>query len=445
MSKPQKRRNFSKRSQLRRSGSPQRHKPRVTILKRDGRVQKFNRVKMITSIRNAGATRREADLVTNRVSKRLANREAVHSKEVSSMVARSLSRVNSTASRSYVNHRNQKLAYTQRVNRLSAEITAISHRVNGVAHRIESFENRIQSLPTRIARVRQGNYRVLTHLEVDQASLAEKWMELGPELRTLISFKDETLRARIWDLRQALTHKLGYAGYDLSNLQDIELRISEMRLSLSEMQSSVANVLTPLEKKFQSMDKDLRKAESTVSLLSNASFSWEEGETPIIAARAKDLDNDLNGFIVLTNFRFIFEHEKEIVLKKVLFIATEKKIERKVVVQKPIGMVSQLVHGKVGFFKGSGLFVEFASESGIADMKFDTTSQDAKSVTESYNYIISGQAEEELATVTPTVTAAQKKPKVIVCPVCGAPYNEKIYRGQTSVTCKYCGAVVSLQ
>jgi len=131
-------------------------------------------------------------------------------------------------------------------------------------------------------------------------------------------------------------------------------------------------------------------------------------------------------------------------LKKLLFVVTEKKVVREVVVQKPIGMVTRLVQGKVGFFRGAGLFVEFASESGIPEMKFDTTGQDAEWITESYNYIISGRAEEELVAVIPEVTADQEVQHLVECPVCGAPYQEKIYRGQTSVNCKYCNAVVSI-
>jgi len=99
----------------------------------------------------------------------------------------------------------------------------------------------------------------------------------------------------------------------------------------------------------------------------------------------------------------------------------------------------------VGFFKGSGLFVEFASESGIPEMKFDTSGQDAEWIAESYSYIVSGRADEELAAVTPEATADQETPQLVVCPVCGAPYREKIYQGQTSVNCKYCGTAVSLR
>jgi hypothetical protein len=400
---------------------------------------------MITSIRNAGATQREAALVTDRVSKRLVDRKTIPSKEVSSMVARSLSHVNSTASRDYANNRDKRLAYTQRVNRLSAEIAAINQQVNNVTRKVDSLDDQIQSLPMRIARIRQGNYRVLAHLETDQASLSETWARVSPELRTTANLKGEIVRARIRDLQQALTLKLGRTNHDLGNLQDIESVIPGLRLDLSEMQSSVLSALSPLEKKTQNIDKDLRKSESTLSLLSRASFPWEEGETPIVTTKAKDLNSDLEGFITLTNLRFIFESEKEIALKKLLFVVTEKKVVREVVVQKPIGMVTRLVQGKVGFFKGIGLFVEFASESGIPEMKFDTAGQDAEWVTESYNYIISGRADEELTAVTPAGTTDQETPQLVVCPVCAAPYRKKIYRGQTSVECKYCGATVSIQ
>jgi hypothetical protein len=194
----------------------------------------------------------------------------------------------------------------------------------------------------------------------------------------------------------------------------------------------------------QDIDKDLRKAENTVALISQASFPWEKEETPIIATKVKDLNHDLDGVITLTNLRFILEHEKEIVLKKRLFIVTEKKIIREVAIQTPIGMVTRLVQGKVGFFKGSGLFVEFTSESGTPEMKFDTTGPDAELMTQSYNYIISGQADEELAAIAPATAEDQGAPQLVTCPICGAPYTEKIYRGQTSVNCKYCDAAIAL-
>ncbi len=108
-------------------------------------------------------------------------------------------------------------------------------------------------------------------------------------------------------------------------------------------------------------------------------------------------------------------------------------------------MVTQLVQGKVGFFKGSGVFVEFASESGLPDMKFDTSGDEAEWMTQSYVYIMSGEADDDLAAVSSEPPSDQSSPQLLACNLCGAPYTEQIYRGQTSVNCPYCGAVIALQ
>jgi archaellum component FlaC len=418
--------------------------PYIMVVKRDGATQPFNRATMVESIRRAGATTEQADLVTNRISQRLVDRNAVPSSEMSTMVARSLSHVNSTASQNYVANRELKLAYTQRMNMMAAEIAAINQNVNYVTNNIENFDDRIQSLQARITTVRQGNYRALTHLEKDQASLSTAWTELSPQLRKTTSLNGEIIRTRTQNLQQTLNQKLASTDYDPRNLGAIESGIPELRSSLSQMQNATATAMSPLEKRFQAIDKDLRKAESTVSIVSQASFPWENAESPIVAAKVKDLNKDLEGFLTLTNHRFIFESEKEIVLKKVLFVVTEKKTVRETVIQKPIGMVNKLVQGKVGFLRGSGFFVEFAPESGIPEMKLDTSGQEAEWIVESYNYITSGRAEEELAALTPETTANLEKLQLVVCSVCVAPYREKIYRGQTSVNCKYCGAIINI-
>ena len=421
--------------------------PMITIVKRDGRIEPFNRVKMIESMRRAGATPQQADLVTNQVTTRIGPRTSIPSNEVSTFVTHSLSNVNPTASRNYEEMRNRKLAYNERANRLSAEISAINQQVSSAMSRVESLDGQIQSLPGRITRIRQGNYRLLTNLEKDQASLSEDWARISPEVRTTTNLKGEMVRTRIQTLQKALTYRMAGADYNIGNLQEIESGIPEARSNLSEMYGAITSSLSPLEQRFEAINQDLTRAESTLSLLVGASFPWEEGESPILAIKAKDLNSNLEGVLTLTNLNIVFEREKEVVLKKTLFIVTEKKRVREVEVQKPIGMVTSLIHGKVGFLKGSGLFIKFASEAGIPEMKFDTTGEDADWVTKSYSQIISGQIDKELAASAPATPEKTEKgeSRLVTCPVCGAPYTEKVFRGQTSVNCKYCGALVSLQ
>ena len=95
--------------------------------------------------------------------------------------------------------------------------------------------------------------------------------------------------------------------------------------------------------------------------------------------------------------------------------------------------------------KGSGVFVEFTPESGISEIKFDTKGHEADWMVQSYNDIVTGKVDEELANATPESTSDQETVQLVACPICGAPYTEEIYRGQTSVSCQYCGAVIALQ
>jgi len=455
------------------------------VRKSDGRLEAFNRSKMRLSVLKSGASRRQASQVTNTITKSvracelcedIEGKKEVSSARLSNVVIAELLKINKDAAERFSDYRiekqktrspqtpfaparstptqrresqmatddSQRLMYTNRMNALFSEISSISQQTNNITHSIESLNDRVHSLPTRITRVRQGNYRALTHLEADQVSLSETWATLSTNLRAVTSQRGEALHFQARNLQRVLAQKQGRSDYDLGNLQDIESGLAELRGNLSNIQSQIASSLTPIEKRYQSIDQDLRMAESTVTLVSDASFPWIDGETPIIATKAKDLNNDTEGIITLTNLRFIFEQEKEVVLKKRFFIVTEKKLVREVAVHKPIGMVTQLTKGRVGLLKGAGLFVEFASESGVPEMKFDTKGHEADWLTQGYNLIVSGQVEEELAAASPESKSDQETPELVACPICGAPYNEMIYRGQTSVNCRYCGAAIAL-
>jgi len=452
------------------------------VRKSNGRLELYNRSKLRSSILKAGATRKQAREVTTSITKSLRTctlckdingKKEVSSVNLSNIIISELQKLNPNAATSYSNYRDlrqrtritgtqfktptqtykpaispdesQRLTYTNRVNTLSSEISSINHQINNITPRIENLNERIYSLPIRITRIRQGNYRVLTHLEKEQIALSEKWTKLSPNLRTTTSQKSVLVQSRTQYLQQVLTQKQSQPDYNLGNLQTIESNLSELRLTLSEIQGYVTKILTPLEKNYQKIDTDLQKAERTVTLVAQASFPWIEGETPIISTKAKDLINDSEGILTLTNLHFIYEHEKEIVLKKRLFIVTEKKIVREVAVHKPIGMVTQMTKGRVSLLRGSGLFIEFTPESGIPEMKLDTKGNEADWITQSYHYIVSGQADEELSATTPEPESDKESPQLLICQICGAPYTEKIYRGQTSVNCNYCKAVITLQ
>jgi DNA-directed RNA polymerase subunit RPC12/RpoP len=154
------------------------------------------------------------------------------------------------------------------------------------------------------------------------------------------------------------------------------------------------------------------------------------------------MNEKTEGVLTLTNQRIIFESEKEIVLKKTFFIATEKKKERTTVLERPIGSVSKIIRGRVGLLAGAGLFIDF--KQGDPQLKLDTKSEEADRIIRFHSLITSGQIDEELKKVKPVEQKNVEK-RVISCPKCGAPYTDEIYRGQLTIQCKYCGTAISVQ
>jgi len=96
------------------SGSTKPKIVELNVLKRGGSVQPFEKNKLVASITKAGASRKQALLVSDRVVNRLGGfKQPVPTSQLSSMAARSLSRVNPAASGQYIAYRDQKLHGTQ--------------------------------------------------------------------------------------------------------------------------------------------------------------------------------------------------------------------------------------------------------------------------------------------------------------------------------------------
>ena len=142
---------------------------------------------------------------------------------------------------------------------------------------------------------------------------------------------------------------------------------------------------------------------------------------PLIQTHA--LNKDKHGIIILSNFRFIFEEIKEVVIKRTFFIVTEKKTVREVIIDQPIGAVDEIHKGNVGFLKGSGLYIKFRPSTGLDDLKLDTSGNDDDKIIKFYNHIISGDAQKELVQEDED---ADDAPELVRCPNCSAAIEPQL-------------------
>ena len=81
----------------------------VRVKKRDGIIEEYMESKIVTSVKRAGASDKEAARVAKAVSRMVAHKRVVTSDALSDMVAASLLKVNKSAAGNYIKFRDIKL------------------------------------------------------------------------------------------------------------------------------------------------------------------------------------------------------------------------------------------------------------------------------------------------------------------------------------------------
>jgi hypothetical protein len=336
----------------------------------------------------------------------------------------------------------QQNLYQQKINGIVNDLNSLKLQLSETERKVYSIDESISKLPARISSIRQMNYQIQKSLEGDQLRAAETWARISPAVKSEVSSRSATLKSEISSIeRDVNAHRLS-TSYNLIGLSGLDVRMGTIRTLVYDLGTRINGEMTQLESVLTPLEQGIATAEEVVKLTSAASFQWKTGETPVVASHAKDMNEKTEGILTLTNQRIIYESEKEVVLKKTFFIATEKKKERTTILERPIGSVSQIVRGRVGLLAGAGLFIDF--KQGDPQLKLDTKSEEADRIIRFHSLIASGQIDEELSKNKPTEGKAAEK-IVIACPKCGAPYTEEIYRGQLAVQCKYCGTTISVK
>jgi DNA-directed RNA polymerase subunit RPC12/RpoP len=343
----------------------------------------------------------------------------------------------------------EKQNLRSRLRSIEGELSSASGMISSVESDLNYVEGAMASLPARLSKVRSQGYECMSYLEKSQDLLTTKWAESGPLIKQGFLDSVQPLRGEAGRVRSEINRlrseiEYGSLGWVRSSVSSLSLEVSSLKARTASETSKFSISLKEFKSSVSALDRDLRIAETTMGWVSQASFPWKEGESPVLALKAKIMTGDKNeGTLFLTNQRFIFEGTKEVVLKRVLFVATKKKTVRTVLVDQPIGIIQEVSKGRVGFRAWAGVYVRFKPDSGLEEIPFDVKGEEVDMTTKFFNYIISGEADVDIATVRGVAPKiAPPTVKVLRCPTCGAPYTREVYRGQTSVQCEYCGSVI---
>ncbi|MEM3725485.1 MAG: hypothetical protein QXK98_01310 [Candidatus Bathyarchaeia archaeon] len=349
----------------------------------------------------------------------------------------------------YVNRERDAL-YSQ-LHSIESELSGASAAISDVESKLARIEGAMGYLPSRLATVRGRGYAAMGHLEKSIELLTRKWNDSAPLLKQTFLSNVQPLTSQIRTLesearRLRVEIDRGNIIYCQSMATRLRIDASSLKARAISEASKVSAPINELTSSIDAIDRDLKIAEKTVELFSQASFPLKQDESPVLAIEGKIMTGEKNeGTLYFTNQRFIFEGKREVVLEKKLFIATKKRLERTVLLEQPIGALQEISKGRVGLIAWTGVYIRFKPERNLAETPFDVKDWEADVITRFFSYIIGGEADRDIAAIRGVTLKETPSIQIVRCPNCNAPYTREIYKGQTSVQCEYCGAAIKVQ
>jgi hypothetical protein len=342
----------------------------------------------------------------------------------------------------------EKEALYSQLRSIESDLSSASGAISDVESKLSYVEASMGSLPSRLMTVRGRGYAAMGHLEKSIDLLTKKWTDAAPTLKQAFLNSVQPLITQIRGL-EAEARRLrteidsGNIGFSRSLASRLSIDASSIRMKAISETSKVSTPLNEFISSVNAIDRDLKVAEKTVELFSQATFPLKQEESLVLAIEGKIMSGEKSeGTLYFTNQRFIFEGKKEVVLEKKFFIATKKKVERTVLIEQPIGTLQEISKGRVGLLAWTGIYIRFKPERGLAETPFDVKGWEADIITRFFSYIIGGEADKDIASIRGTPVKEAPTIQLVRCSHCGAPYTREIYKGETSVKCEYCGTSI---
>jgi hypothetical protein len=303
---------------------------------------------------------------------------------------------------------------------------------------LEDIESAINALPANLQNIRGRGYVFKNYLERKIETLATQWRDLRPRTQAAIQTQARSLQADASSV-QATLNRGALAGAALTNL---EAKVEAALRNLQGMYDTLDDNVNQTQQQIDDVSWTLQQAEQ-------ASFGLVATEAAVEAVPAnwkKPDDKDgVDGVLFLTDQRLLFEQKEEVATKKVLFIATEKQKLQGLQWELPVAQIEQAVGSKQGFMgKDDYLTLSCASGAPYRSIQLHLKGETGESWQGHIGRVKSGEIAKErtVALDQAAVEAVANAPTK--CPTCSATITQTILRGQTEITCEFCGSKIRL-
>ncbi len=340
----------------------------------------------------------------------------------------------------------QSLQSSMRDLQTSVRMTDIRDSVEDLGSSVTGMDRRIQSL-------RERGYAFEKELEEKAADFEKEWTGMMPNLQAQIEKEASVMERSLRPLETQITQVAG----DSAAPAALRPRVSRLKSQVETLEGQVEAAEQSIRGGYDQFSSDvqqvkyhLTKLEWMLTELSEASFELLATESGIMAVKAawakggEKHKDDPEGVLYLTDQRILFEQKEKVATKKVLFIATEKKLVQGLLWEAPVALIEKTKASKEGFLnKDDFIKVHFGSGA-----PYDVVNIHIWQRGDEWKALLKRAKAKEFdktrAIAIDEAVAEKVKDAPTKCPSCGGVLNQVILRGMESITCEYCGDVIRL-
>lgn len=264
----------------------------------------------------------------------------------------------------------------------------------------------INSLPDILEDIRERGYEFGKDLEPRVDAVFGQWQAALPRIDDAV-YKHAVALSQDLSPIQDSVYQLSATRADTSRAEplvgSLQLRIQQLESQARSAESAVESLYSSISSEAYALQRELNRLDAILDLFEESSFDLAEEESPVAAVKAKyDTagKDDPEGNLFLTDQRLIFERNEEEVIKKVLFIVTEKQLVQEVLVEVAEDNIQSVQASKRGLGGHEDhLDFEFKDEE-VERAHFHIDGQDADEWERLVKDVMSGKIEDDVAVLT---------------------------------------------
>jgi len=288
-------------------------------------------------------------------------------------------------------------ALRRRLRKASSRLTELLEALSKTRADLDKLDGLLTDLELRLNKVRSTGYPFFRSLDEELKVLRRSWNETRGSLLTRLitlnswaSSKAEEIRSMAKTARQSLrAGDQASAEVEVASLEDL---LNEVEKRLRPELAGIEEALRPFSEGINRLTASIKLIENSLPFFEQASFKLKPGERFLFAAKSKLVgEGEAKGVFYMTDKRLLFEEVREVVIRRRFLYFTEKKLERKLLIDLPYDRVEGMSKTILGLLAGYGLKVSLTG--GAGELSFDLKEEEIDFVLRALNYIRSGRAE----------------------------------------------------